>query len=90
MAEVHFLPVRSNHERAGRLATALAEMIEAGRDLGPRGAQIRGLGQSLEALVRTLRAELTQLGVEDRLDGSMSALDRMASVASAYQGDASD
>ncbi|XYD11939.1 hypothetical protein R1A27_32800 (plasmid) [Methylobacterium sp. NMS12] len=88
MAEVQFLPVRTDHDGAGRLAAALTEMIEAGGDPGPRDAQIRGLGLSLEALVQALRAELTSLGVGEDLEGPMATLDRMAGLASSYQADA--
>jgi hypothetical protein len=89
MAEVQPLPVRIDAEGARRLADVLTAMIEDGGDFGPREAQIQSIGLSLETLVQRLRAELTRLGVADRLAGPMSNLERLATSARTYQADAS-
>ncbi|MBY0251518.1 MAG: hypothetical protein K2X54_09075 [Methylobacterium organophilum] len=89
MAEVHLLPVRVNVEGARRLADTLTAMIEDGGDPGGREAHIQSLGLSLEELVQRLRAELTRLGVAERLAGPMSNLERLATSARTYRADAS-
>lgn len=69
------------------LTDALAGAFADGVDLGPRGAQIRALGRSLETTIAALRKSLVGLGdatgkVETlaKLDG----LNRMARAARTY------
>ena len=47
MAEILTLPVEICHAGAGRLAGALAQALDDGEDLGPRGPHIRALSLSL-------------------------------------------
>lgn len=89
MAEVHLLPVSIDEAGARRLADALTTMIDGGGDFGPREAQIQSIGQSLAIHVQRLRAELTRLGLAERLAEPLGSLERMASLALSYQADAS-
>lgn len=59
------MPYRAapGHER--RLAENFVARVASGHDPGPRGAQIRGLGLSLEASVRELRAARARAGLAD-------------------------
>jgi len=83
-AEIISLPCHVDPEGARRLAATLAAVIEDGGDPGPRGAQIRSLGQSLEGLVQTLRTELEKLGLSNDLEALTGKLERLALLARSY------
>jgi hypothetical protein len=75
--------IQVGRHRADALAGAVAE----GVDLGPRGEQIREIGQTLETMSGALRLKLAELGADTRIDGHKVELDqltRMARVARAY------
>ena len=73
------------------LRAALAGAFAEGVDLGPRGAQIRALGESLETMIEALRLELVGLGellqvddVTDAVELDLEQLIRMATAARTY------
>ena len=65
------------------LTDALMGAFAEGVNLGPRGVQIRSLGQSLEADVEALRALLADLGVQEGVDGAPSDFDGVIRLAHA-------
>lgn len=72
------------------LTTALAGAFAEGVDLGPRGAQIRALGESLETMIEALRLKLAGLGGQLETGGTLLDLDqltRMAKAARTYGSD---
>ena len=85
MAEVHTFPLRCDRDGARRLVDVLTATVEDGRDPGPRGAQIRGLGFSLETLLQALRIELTRVGLAEKLAEQMGTLERVAALARSYR-----
>lgn len=95
MADLRSIGSRMDAAGAARLTAALARAFAAGDDLGPRAAQIRALGLSLESLTGVLRAELValdaalaELGVRSSgHPGSYALLvevERVADLARAY------
>ncbi|WCS28850.1 hypothetical protein LOK46_32575 (plasmid) [Methylobacterium sp. NMS14P] len=93
MAEVHPLPHRFNHEGAERLVKALEQAFSANVDLGPRWAQIRALGLSLQQLSRDLEQEINWAvlpldtlpeAFRDNLRRLAAALTRLGVIAQAY------
>ena len=69
------------------LTVALAGAYAEGADLGPRGQQIRALGESLDIMIAALRLELDGLGGRlqaDDLEPNLDQLTRMAKAARAY------
>nr|WP_042673480.1 hypothetical protein [Methylobacterium sp. B34] len=86
-ADVIAMPYRVAPGHARHLSENLAAMVAAGHDPGPRGAQIRALGLTLETSVRELRAELAQLGFEDGSVPLIETLELMARMARGYGGD---
>jgi hypothetical protein len=84
MAQIFPLPCRVGPEAAHRLTEALAVMIDQGRDLGPRDAQIRSLGLSIDTLVQALQSELEKFGLAEELGALMGRLERLAALARSY------
>lgn len=83
-AEPHsIVPFGEIQDLTAALTGAFAEDI----DLGPRGAQIRTLGESLDGMIEALRVTLaglcTRPQVED-LDLDLDQLTRMAKAARTY------
>ncbi|MCJ2085837.1 hypothetical protein MKK88_07500 [Methylobacterium sp. E-005] len=76
-------PFGEIHDLTAALTGAFAEDV----DLGPRGAQIRALGESLDRIIEALRLTLvdlcTRLQVEDA-DLDLDQLTRMAKAARTY------
>ncbi|MCJ2132516.1 hypothetical protein MKK69_00255 [Methylobacterium sp. J-026] len=69
------------------LRAALAGAFAEGVDLGPRGAQIRALGESLETMTAALRLVLAGLCDRLQVDGmelDLAQLTRMAKAARTY------
>ncbi|EIZ81862.1 hypothetical protein WYO_5450 [Methylobacterium sp. GXF4] len=69
------------------LTEALAGAFAEGVDLGPRGPQIRLLGQALETMVHALQAELTRLRLREDSNGAALDLEgivRLARAAGSY------
>ncbi|MCJ2084867.1 hypothetical protein MKK88_02515 [Methylobacterium sp. E-005] len=69
------------------LTMALAGAFAEGVDLGPRGAQIRALGESLATMIEALRPKLAGLGERlqiDEMELDLTQLSRMAEAARAY------
>lgn len=87
MAEILFVPHHVSAEGTRRLADALTVMIEEGRELGSRRAQIHSLGLSIDTLVRALRAELDKLGLAKDLEVLTDRLEHLATLAGSYQVD---
>ncbi|MCJ2089547.1 hypothetical protein MKK88_26680, partial [Methylobacterium sp. E-005] len=69
------------------LTAALAGAFAEGVDLGPRGAQIRALGESLTTMIEALRPKLAGFGERlqiDEMELDLTQLSRMAEAARAY------
>lgn len=69
------------------ITAVLAGAFAEGVDLGPRGAQIRALGESLDAMIEALRLELgglcTRLQIDD-MELDLDQLTRMVQAARTY------
>ena len=65
------------------LTEALAGAFAEDVDLGPRGPQIRLLGQALETMVQALQAELTRLGLREDANGVTLDLEGIVHLARA-------
>ncbi|MCJ2063221.1 hypothetical protein MKK63_10920 [Methylobacterium sp. J-088] len=65
------------------LTATLAGAFAEGVDLGPRGAQIRALGASLETMIEALRLVLVDLGERPQVDDVELDLDRLTRMAKA-------
>lgn len=65
------------------LTETLAGAFAEGVDLGPRGPQIRALGQSLEAAIEALRLKLSTVGSRVQIAGQTLNLDQLAQMAQA-------
>ncbi|MCJ2089058.1 hypothetical protein MKK88_24175 [Methylobacterium sp. E-005] len=63
------------------LTATLAGAFAEGVDLGPRGAQIRALGESLETMIEALRLELAGLGERPQIDDMELDLDQLSRMA---------
>lgn len=83
MAEIESFIPRISPDGARRLSASLTEVLEQG-GTGPRGAHIRSLGLSLEMLVEALRRELVRVGAGDDLDGYLTEVERLATLARSY------
>jgi hypothetical protein len=63
MAQIQIFPGTISTEGANRLLSALQDEIASGRDLGPRGTQIRALGHSLEQASHELRRRIKRISI---------------------------
>lgn len=87
MAEILLLPRQIHPEGAERLLSALSEEFASGKDLGPRGPQMRAIGLALEHLCLELRRSIRDLPI-DASGEARSDLERwrdaMTGLADAY------
>ncbi|MCJ2016936.1 hypothetical protein MKK84_05765 [Methylobacterium sp. E-065] len=65
------------------LTAALTGAFAEGVDLGPRAAQIRALGESLDTMIAALRLVLVYLGEGLQIDDTDLDLDQLARMARA-------
>lgn len=65
------------------LTAALAGAFAEGVDLGPRAAQIRALGESLDTMIAALRLVLVDLGERLQIDDTNLDLDQLVRMARA-------
>ena len=65
------------------LTATLAGAFAEGMDLGPRGVQIRALGESLDTMIAALRLVLVDLGECLQIDDTDLDLDQLARMAKA-------
>ena len=70
MAEILSLPYRMDPEGAKRLLDALDGDFTSGKDLGPRGPQIRAIGLALEQLSLELRRMIEDSPVGEPTEAS--------------------
>ena len=78
-AELGTMPAQEISNLTSALEGAFAEGVE----LGPRGAHIRSLGQSLDITIAALRTALIELGEPSGAAEISALLDKLAPIARA-------